>query len=55
MRRLLFVLVAACATCALAACGNKGPLVRPASTPAAAATAASPAPATSVTDGAHSG
>jgi len=43
MRRLLYLFLAA-ATCGmLAACGYKGPLVRPAAAPAAASTAATPA------------
>lgn len=45
MRRIVSVLLLALACAlALAACGNKGPLVRPSAHPAHAATAAAPTP-----------
>jgi predicted small lipoprotein YifL len=55
MRRLLFFIAAAFATCMLAACGNKGPLYRPSVAPAASGTAAAPAPAASVPSDGHAG
>lgn len=45
MRRLLLMFMAATTACALAACGNKGPLYRPPAKPAASTTASAPAPA----------
>ncbi len=62
MRRLLFIFAAALATCMLAACGNKGPLYRPAAAPAASVSSAAPAssvdtpaPAASIESGNHAG